>query len=172
MSILLVPYDSRFLEALHESREDETVKQYNPVESLPIESLRERMSGAHSDFADFENAELFFWFVRSGKELVGNISVRHINREMLIAEIGYGTVAQARDKGYATAAVQLVTQNAFRQTPLRKLIAYVHEDNQPSRRVLEKVGYKREGLLREHYLVNGSPANEIVYGILRGEVVV
>ena len=147
------------------------MRQYNPVDLLSIDSLRERMSGAQSDFVDFENAKLFFWFVRSGEELVGNIDVRNINREMLIAEIGYGTMAQARGKGYATAAVQLVTQNAFRQTPLRKLIAYVHEDNQPSRRVLEKVGYKREGLLREHYLVNGSPVNEIVYGILRGEVV-
>ena len=73
---------------------------------------------------------------------------------MLTAEIGYGTVAQARGKGFATAAVHLVTQNAFRQTSLPKLIAYVHEDNQPSRRVLEKVGDKVKGLLREHYLVN------------------
>jgi ribosomal-protein-alanine N-acetyltransferase len=64
-----------------------------------------------------------------------------------------------------------MTEDAFRQTPLRKLIAYVHEENTASTRVLEKAGYTREGLLREHYLVNGLPANEIIYGILRQEVI-
>jgi RimJ/RimL family protein N-acetyltransferase len=52
-------------------------------------------------------------------------------------------------------------------TPLRKLIAYVHEGNTPSRRVLEKTGFQAEGLLREHYLIDGMPVNEVIYGLLR-----
>jgi RimJ/RimL family protein N-acetyltransferase len=44
------------------------------------------------------------------------------------------------------------------------------ENNLASRRVLEKVGYVDEGCLREQFLVNGLPANEIFYGILRREL--
>lgn len=90
---------------------------------------------------------------------------------MLTAEIGYNIAPEARGKGYATAAVRLATHKAFTESPLRKLIAYVHEDNAASRRVLEKAGYTAEGLLREHYLINGAPVNEIIYGTLRREVV-
>jgi ribosomal-protein-alanine N-acetyltransferase len=43
----------------------------------------------------------------------------------------------------------------------------VHEENLPSRKLLENVGFHQEGILREHYLVNGKPANEIIFGLLR-----
>ena len=63
-----------------------------------------------------------------------------------------------------------MTQRTFSESPLRKLIAYVHEDNAASRKVLEKAGYEAEGLLREHYLINGMPVNEVIYGVLRREI--
>src|SRR2546428_13840682 len=45
---------------------------------------------------------------------------------MLMAEIGYGIAPEARGNGYATAAVGLVTRRVFAESPLRKLLAYVH----------------------------------------------
>ena len=119
-------------------------------------------AASHSDFSHLNKAKLFFWFIESDKNLVGNIVMRSINRLMLIAEIGYNVAPEARGRGYATEALRLVTHKAFTESPLRKLIAYVHEDNAASRKVLEKVGYKAEGLLREHYLINGAPVNEII----------
>lgn len=126
---------------------------------------------SHSDFIAFERAELLFRFIQSDGKLVGNISVREINHRMLTAEIGYGIAPEGRGNGYATEAVRLVTQTAFIESPLRRLLAYVHEDNAASRRVLEKCRYTAEGLLREHYLINGVPVNEIIYGILPREVI-
>ena len=135
-----------------------------------MESLHDRYAAASSDFADFKTAGLFFWLIKAGENIVGNISVKEINKRMLTAEIGYGIASEARGNGYATEAVRQVTHRALSQSPLRKLIAYVHEDNLASRRVLEKVGYRPEGVLREHYLINETPANEIIYGILRQEL--
>jgi ribosomal-protein-alanine N-acetyltransferase len=45
----------------------------------------------------------------------------------------------------------------------------VHEENQASRRVLEKLGFQEEGLLREHYIINGTPVNEVLYALLKHE---
>lgn len=72
-------------------------------------------------------------------------------------------------KGIATAAVTLLVEKIFRETNLRRLLAYVHEENVASCRVLEKLGFQEEGLLREHYVINGAAANEILYGLLKRE---
>jgi RimJ/RimL family protein N-acetyltransferase len=135
------------------------------------QTLHESFSKAHSDFAALNTADLFFWLIHCDGKPIGNITVKNINRRMLTAKIGYGIAPEARGNGYATEAVRQVTRRAFREGPLRRIIAYVHEDNAASRRVLEKAGYTAEGLLREHYLINGMPVNEIIYGILRREVV-
>jgi catechol 2,3-dioxygenase-like lactoylglutathione lyase family enzyme len=52
---------------------------------------------------------------------------------------------------------------------LRRLVAYVAEGNIASRRILEKVGFIQEGICREHYLINGIPTNEVLYGLLRSD---
>ena len=171
MSVSLIPYHRDFLELLHSWRNDRVVRQYNPVDQLSLESLHTRCCASHSDFADFQNAELFFWLLKADGKLIGNIGLQNINRRMLTAEIGYSIASEARGNGYATEAVRLVTQKAFTETPLRKLIAQVHQENRASRRVLEKVAYKPEGVLRENYVINGMPVNEIIYGILRREVI-
>jgi len=72
-------------------------------------------------------------------------------------------------KGIATSALKLWTSMIFEQTPIRKLTASVAEQNIASIRVLEKVGYKKEGLLREHYLIQNNPVNEVIFGLLRNE---
>jgi ribosomal-protein-alanine N-acetyltransferase len=84
-------------------------------------------------------------------------------------EIGYGFAESHHGKGIATAAVRLLVEKIFRETNLRKLLAYVHEENIASCRVLEKVGFQEEGLLRDHYLILGNPVNEILYGLLKQE---
>jgi len=57
----------------------------------------------------------------------------------------------------------------FAETTLRKLIAMVHDQNQASCRVLEKLGFQEEGLLREHYVISGEARDEVLYGLLRRE---
>jgi RimJ/RimL family protein N-acetyltransferase len=166
----LAPYHPDYLELISGWRKDAVVRLYNPIDDLSPEALHRRFSSAASNFSVFHHAELFFWIIWAAEKPVGNISIKHISNRMLIAEIGYGIAPEARGNGYATEAVRLVTQRAFKESPLRKLIAYVHEENMASRRVLEKVGYQREGVLREHYIVEGVAVNEVVYGLLKREM--
>jgi RimJ/RimL family protein N-acetyltransferase len=141
------------------------------VDELSLEEFHERCAAAGCQFADFDNVELFLWLMKADEVPLGQISLGNISRRMLTAEIGYRVAPEVRGNGYATEALRLVTLKAFRESPLRKLIAYVHEENLASRRVLEKVGYRAEGILREHYIVNGASANEVIYGVLRRESV-
>ena len=68
-----------------------------------------------------------------------------------------------------TRAVNLFVSKILLETEIRRLFAYVAEDNVPSRKLLEKVGFIQEGICREHYIINGIPTNEVLYGCLRSD---
>lgn len=138
--------------------------------SQNLSELEARLTDACSDWKLYEVKDSFFWFISDGKEVVGTASLQNINRMMLTAEIGYGVFADYRERGIATQIVHKLTTDTFQNSNLRKLIAFVHEQNIASRSVLEKSGYIKEGLLREHYLVNTLPVNEVIYGILRKDI--
>jgi ribosomal-protein-alanine N-acetyltransferase len=163
----ILPVDADHAELWHAWRQDPFARKYNPFAPSPVEALRERLSKAASDLSLFGQAENFIWLLMEGDQVVGNLNLHNINPMMLTAELGYMISPESRGKGLATFCVRWLTRHCFENTPLRKLIAYVHEDNLPSRRVLEKSGYQAEGLLREHYLIEGRPANEVIFGILR-----
>ncbi len=170
MKIKLIDADPNLAELFYEYRQDPETQKYNPLVSSDIGALRKRLTEASSDLSEYEKAEAFFWFVQAEEQIVGNVTLQNINSMMQTAEIGYGTFANARGRGVATGAIIELTKEVFNKTPLRKLIAYVHELNEASIKVLIKAGYQKEGLLREHYLIHGKPVNELIFGILRHDI--
>ena len=166
----LVSPDPEYAEAFASWRRDADTIRYNPLAASSTEALRERLAKAGSDLTQLERSESFMWFIELDGNIVGQVNLQSINRMMLTAEVGYMMDPKMRSRGLATEGLKSLVQDVFAKTNLRKLIAYVHEENLASRRVLNKVGFREEGLLREHYLINGKPANEVIYGLLRGEV--
>jgi ribosomal-protein-alanine N-acetyltransferase len=167
MDVTLAPADPALAEWWYEARQEAETLKYNPLAPSTIDSLRDRILRASSNFRDFDKADSYFWVIKFSGEIAGHVTVQNINRMMLTAEIGYGVIANFRGKGIGSRAIRQLAQKAFTESPVRKLIAFVHEDNLPSRKLLENVGFHQEGILREHYLVNGNPANEIIFGLLR-----
>jgi [ribosomal protein S5]-alanine N-acetyltransferase len=165
--IIFCSPDPSFAAKLYEWRQDPIMKKYNPMVPATVESLRDRLAKSSGNLGDFEKVDEFFWFIQLNGQFVGSINCRNVDRQMLVADIGYTVISSARSKGIATHAVRTITQKIFSETPLRKLVANVHEGNLPSIRVLKNSGFKQEGLLREHYLINGQPANKLVFGLLR-----
>jgi ribosomal-protein-alanine N-acetyltransferase len=81
---------------------------------------------------------------------VGGIGFQEITKHR--AEIGYWLSPDYRERGIATDAVNLFTEYGFKHLNFIRLYAMVFKDNAASIRVLEKVGYQYEGLLRKHVL--------------------
>ena len=99
-------------------------------------------------------------------KLAGEIELSHI-KPKLHAKVGYWIGKEFRGKGIATAALKLITQYAFQHYGLRRVDAYVRTYNKGSIRVLEKAGFKREGILRKHVLKNGKYYDDYVYAKVR-----
>jgi RimJ/RimL family protein N-acetyltransferase len=85
------------------------------------------------------------------------------------AEVGYWIVEGERVQGYATDTLELLAEWAFVERGLHRLQATVLAGNDASARVLEKVGFEREGTRREHLWVDGEHVDAAIYGLLAPE---
>ena len=85
------------------------------------------------------------------------------------AEIGFWVGKPVWGRGITTTAAQAVTAYGFETLGLIRIDALVRTDNAASVRVLEKVGYQREGLLRRAVLQGGAPVDHLLYAILVSE---
>jgi RimJ/RimL family protein N-acetyltransferase len=81
-------------------------------------------------------------------EPLGLISLRVAERDPGLAAIGYWLRAEARGRGAATAAVQLVARWAFTELGVQRLELTSAPENVASHRVAERAGFTREGVLR------------------------
>lgn len=169
LDLKLVPYNNSFLEPAIEWRNQPESLRHNPIKVMTKAEVATMLESAGSDLSDLRKYETYTWFVAQGGDVVGSVSLKNISHSMGYAEIGYGIAESHHGKGIGTASVRLLVDKIFNETALRKLMAFVHDQNQPSCRVLEKSEFRREGLLREHYMINGAPVNEVLYALLRHE---
>jgi len=85
------------------------------------------------------------------------------------ATLAYWIAPDRWGNGYATEAVELLCEHAFEDRRLNKLRADVLVSNDASRRLLEKLGFEREGTLREEKFVGGDYEDVHRYGLLADE---
>jgi ribosomal-protein-alanine N-acetyltransferase len=167
--INLIPYHPSFLDSFVGWRSEPSWIRHNPIRQLPRSQIEKMLLSEATNLGDLKNFDGYRWFVEYGGVVVGNVSLKNVSPTMQYAEIGYGITEAYQGLGVATNAVRLLIDMAFSESSLRKLIAYVHDKNIPSRRVLEKLRFTQEGLLREHYIINGRPEDELLFGLLKHE---
>jgi RimJ/RimL family protein N-acetyltransferase len=90
--------------------------------------------------------------------------------ERLSAEVGYWLGEEVWGRGLATAALRAVTRHAFEAHGLHRVFAMVFARNLASARVLEKVGFVREGILRRSAVKDGVVLDRILYAMVREEM--
>ncbi|MDH2427181.1 GNAT family protein [Sphaerisporangium sp. TRM90804] len=97
--------------------------------------------------------------------LLGDVGVNtHDNR--MQAEIGYTLAPAHQGHGYATEAVSRVVAHLFEDRGLHRLSAECDARNLRSARLLERVGFRREGLRRHHTWMKGEWTDDLLYGLL------
>lgn len=103
--------------------------------------------------------------IDSGGEVIGGISLRNIEGHK--AEIGYWLSEKYWGRGIMTKAVKLVCGFGFGKLRLRRIYATLFSNNRASARVLEKAGFKREGLLRKLHKKDGRLVDALMYAKVR-----
>jgi len=88
---------------------------------------------------------------------------------MKMLELGYGLVPSERGKGYCTEAAQLMVDYLFLTKDIVRIQATTHIKNVISQKILEKIGFKREGTMRKCYFNRGEWTDMFIFSILREE---
>ena len=108
------------------------------------------------------------WFIIEKKDgsKIGGISHFPVGE---LLEIGYTLIPSERNKGYCTEAVKIIVDYLFLSKDMVRIQAGTNPKNVASQRVLEKVGFKKEGLVRKSVFVRGKWEDGFLYSILREE---
>lgn len=107
--------------------------------------------------------------LREDNRLIGTATLFHLNLSNGRAEIGYAMGRTYWGKGYMNEALTALIVHAFEVVKLRRLEADVDPRNAPSIRTVERLGFQREGFLRERWHVEGEIQDALFYGLLKRE---
>ncbi|OJF09908.1 GNAT family N-acetyltransferase [Couchioplanes caeruleus] len=100
--------------------------------------------------------------------LIGDVGV-NLADNLMQAEIGYTLDPRWQGHGYASEAVRGVLGHLFTVRGLRRVSAECDARNTASARLLERVGFTREGLRRQHTWIKNEWTDDLLYGLLSDE---
>jgi RimJ/RimL family protein N-acetyltransferase len=107
--------------------------------------------------------------LRDTNVLIGNVTLFNLSISNGRAEIGYAMGSAHWGKGYMNEALTALIVHAFDVMNFRRLEADVDPRNAASIRTLERLGFQREGFLRERWHVCGELQDAFFYGLLKRE---
>lgn len=152
---------------------------YSWLDDLSLDTFTERSRFPNSEKKMrqyFERAEkrqdlvLLGIFDRQTDTHIGNVTFQEIDWIRGRACMGY-LLGDKKFHGQniATEAVVMFMYFGFAKLNLGRIYTDINENHRASLRVAEKAGLVVEGRLREHFVVNGVPADSIIFGALRHE---
>ena len=100
---------------------------------------------------------------------LGTCSLFSINCTCRRAEVGYGLGSFAWGQGYMHEALRTLLDFGFGELDLNRIEADIDPRNGASARTLERLGFTREGYLRERWIVGDEISDTALYGLLRRE---
>jgi RimJ/RimL family protein N-acetyltransferase len=133
--------------------------EYNPLEQATKAEMEKNYDTASSE------RKRFFVEKKDGTK-IGVIGVFPVGD---LWEIGFTLIPSERGKGYCTEAVTIVVDYLFLSRDLVRLQATTDLRNVASQRLLEKVGFNKEGVVRKSMFIHGEWRDLLLYSILREE---
>ncbi|TAH48914.1 MAG: N-acetyltransferase [Chloroflexota bacterium] len=134
--------------------DDAVTRYYDLATFTAVEEARHLIARMNARNA---NGDALRWGIalKDTDTVIGTGGFNQFTRGWFRAGIGYDLARAYWNKGYMTEALRAMVQHGFENLqaaglPLNRIEALVVPGNAPSARVLEKIGFQREGLLREY----------------------
>jgi ribosomal-protein-alanine N-acetyltransferase len=148
-------------------RAEESVRRHQPLQEVPISQLRAELEGQEVRDLYRGRGERFVWIIEEEGDPCGWITLVVGNWEHGLAELGYALSSAFQGRGVMAAALGLLLPDLFLHTTLERIEARCAVGNVASQRVLEKLGFVREGLLRGYFALHGKRVDHHLYALLR-----
>ena len=165
----LRPFDDADAEALFALHSNAHVLRYWDSPPWTDPARADRFVAACREMAEQGSGARLAMDRASDGAFLGWCSLSRWNPDYRSASLGYCLDDAAWGHGYATEAARALLGWAYDTLDLNRVQAEVDTRNPASARVLEKLGFVREGTLREDCIVDGEVSDSWVYGLLRRE---
>lgn len=146
----------------------EHLREYFPwVDSTKTpEDTRQFIQGSKKQYAENNGFDAGIWYKG---EFAGTIGFHSINRNIKEISLGYWLDKRFVGKGIMTKACKVFIDYAFNTLELNRVEIRCAEENLRSRAIPERLGFIKEGVIRDGELLNDNYVNLVVYGILKRE---
>jgi RimJ/RimL family protein N-acetyltransferase len=146
------------------------VLQYTPVE--PLTSLRAMSFLTRQAIVEIgdDGGYIMFGIYHIGDaKIIGEISINLLPRAQSKGEVGWSLHPNYQGYGYATEAAQVLLNYAFVDRKLHRITSICDTRNTASFRLMERLGMRREGHLRQSQFIKGAWQDEYIYALLHDE---
>ncbi|TCJ32432.1 GNAT family N-acetyltransferase [Parafrankia sp. BMG5.11] len=164
--VTLREFDRTDTQSAHRIVGDPRVTDYLSFDTRSLEQTEAMITGV-LERARHEPRGEFYLAVDRGGSLIGFARLGLAGVQA--AKLGYAIHADQWGHGYATDAVRTIVEFGFGVLGLRRISAAIGPDNLPSIAVVERLGFAREGRLRDHVYTNGAWRDSILYSLLTHE---
>ena len=167
---ILIRTEQDYYHAFQTSSDEQLRIDFGIVTDQELQLQRNKVLGG---LCTYRTSILFFHLkARDIDKVIGSISFHNWYPMHSRSEIGYA-LSEDRYKGlgYMNEAIAAVVPFGFNAMSLNRIEAFVHPENLPSIKIVERAGFKREGLLEQHIYKDGVPGDSIVYGLLRQQFI-
>lgn len=148
---------------------NDTVTRFLPYESwkdmADAEAWHSRAEARHAA----GEAGQFVIVLRASGRVIGTCLLFRFEEASARAEVGYVLGQEYWGAGYMLEAIKALVAFAFEQMHLRRLEAELDPRNVASAKLLERLGFVKEGLLRQRWAMKGEITDSSLYGLLRAE---
>lgn len=165
----LRPASPQDAELLHRWRTEPSIRRHQPLHELSQAELRNEVANQRMSDLYRGRGEKFQWIVLAEGRPAGWVTLVVSNWEHGLAEIGYSLSSAFQGRGHMTEALSLLLEDLFTRTTLERIEAHCTVDNIASHRVLEKNGFRREGLLRGYFKLGRERVDNYLFGLLKAD---
>lgn len=108
----------------------------------------------------------YFLLKNMPQRIIGTVSFSNMRHSFHSCQIGYKLDPAFQHQGYAMEALCAAIDIASAECRLHRIEAYVLPDNQPSIRLLMRLGFELEGTARDYAIINGQWKDHLQYSLL------
>ena len=154
-------------DAIFECFSNEQIMKYYGSE--PFQNIEQALDLIELFSKNYLEKKTIRWGIelKESKEFIGTVGYHAWAPKHRKAEIGYEIHPDFWRKGYASEAIKKIAEYGFNEMNLTRIGAIIYLENHASYKLLEKLGFLREGVLRKNMYQNGAPHDTYVYSLTK-----
>ena len=165
----LRPIEKEDNEQVFSYRSDSETNKYQSWIPKTLNDVNEFISKNPSEI---NKPETWFQLVimeKSTNKIIGDIGIHFIDSDNFQSEIGCTLSKEYHGKGFATETIRATVDYLFRKLDKHRIVTSIDPQNINSIKLVERLGFRKEGHFKESLLIDGEWVDDIVYAILNRE---